>query len=137
MKYYKTYDSIICLLLQFAANLSTTLSRERCESSSSMDNTAKLPNHCSDMEECRYDFVHLRHENSVSHSAVVTVTVSKNCSRLVNSGNASFIGTISKRTSLMVAMTLSFIVLFSVSVISCKASTSFTYLYSFSHSLSD
>ena len=106
---YKCYDNMIFLFLSCAANLSTTSSMESfCESSFSIDITAKSAKRCSDIVERKNVFVRFKQENYLSHSAVLTTTVRAICNSFTKTGNASCSCTISKRTSLMVVISLSF-----------------------------
>ena len=103
------HDNKIFLFLSCAANLLTTSSSESfCESSFSIDSTAKSTNRCSDMVDYKNVLVRLRQENDLSHSAVLTTTVSAICNSFVKTGNACYSGIISKRTSLMLLISLSF-----------------------------
>ena len=66
----------ILLFLSFAANKSTTTSRQRLSDNFlSMDITVKLLAHCVDIVDLKYDLIRFRAEKDRSHSAVLTTIV--------------------------------------------------------------
>ena len=100
-------DNRILLLLSSPANLLTTSSSERSlDSFCSIDNTAKSINRCSDMLDRKQLFVHFKHENDLSHSAVVTTIVRAIWRTFVTVGNAIVNGIISFSTSLILQTSL-------------------------------
>ena len=87
--------------------MSITLSRERfCDSSFSMDRTAKFVNLSSDIVDLKYVLVHLRVEKDCSHSAVLTTMVRTIQIILVKTGKAVFSGRSSTNTSLILSISL-------------------------------
>ena len=93
----------ILLFLSFAANKSTTSSRERLSDNFlSMDSIVRLLACCVDIVNLKYDLIHFSAEKDSSHSAELTI-VSESCRSLTKLGNAALKGITATSMSLMVS----------------------------------
>ena len=94
----------ILLFLTFAANKSTTSSRERLSNNFlSIDITDKLLAHCVNIVDLKYDLICSSAEKDCSHSAVLTTVVSKSCRSLTKLRNAALKGMTAASMLLMIS----------------------------------